>query len=234
MFDRSSCERSGCGLFDSDTLSDDELDMTILPRIYPITDTAVSGLSHTEQVKRLIDGGARLIQLRDKHGAPQDFLRDSETALTTARQNNVRIIINDRVDIAMAVVADGVHLGQSDMPVKAARSLLGPQAIIGYSTHNVAQAKQAVILPVDYVAFGPVFSTRTKLDHEPVVGLSQLREIKDILDQIPLVAIGGITEANLSQAFGAGANSVALIADLLKEPNKIAEKLKRMLSIARD
>jgi thiamine-phosphate pyrophosphorylase len=120
------------------------------------------------------------------------------------------------------------------MPVKAARSLLGPQAIIGYSTHNVAQAKQAVILPVDYVAFGPVFSTRTKLDHEPVVGLSQLREIKDILDQIPLVAIGGITEANLSQAFGAGANSVALIADLLKEPNKIAEKLKRMLSIARD
>jgi len=205
-----------------------------LPRIYPITDTAVSGLSHTEQVKRLIDGGATFIQLRDKHGAPKDFLRDAETALSTARQNNVRIIINDRVDIAMVISADGVHLGQSDMPVEAARALLGPLAIIGYSTHNVAQAEHAATLPADYIAFGPIFDTRTKRDHEPVVGLHQLHDVRAVLGQIPLIAIGGITEDNLSQALDAGASSVAVIADLLTEPNKIAEKLKRMLGISRN
>jgi thiamine-phosphate pyrophosphorylase len=235
VFDVSPFERSGCGLFDSDALSDDELDMTSsVPRIYPITDTAISGLSHTEQVKRLIDGGATFIQLRDKHSAPKDFLRDAETALSTARQNDVRIIINDRVDIAMAVAADGVHLGQTDMPVEAARALLGPQAIVGYSTHNLAQAEHAATLPADYVAFGPIFDTRTKRNHEPVVGLNRLHDVKAILGQIPLVAIGGITEENLSQALDAGANSVAVIADLLTEPNKIAEKLKRMLATPRD
>jgi len=185
-------------------------------------------------VKRLIDGGATFIQLRDKRGAPKDFLRDAETALATARQNNVRIIINDRVDIAMAIAADGVHLGQSDMPIDSARLLLGPQAIIGYSTHNLGQVQRAATTPADYVAFGPIFDTQTKRDHERVVGLNRLRDVKDVLGQIPLVAIGGVTEENLGQAFDAGANSVALIADLLAEPNKIAQKLKRMLAIAQD
>jgi len=152
--------------------------MTIsLPRIYPITDTVISGLSHTEQVKRLIEGGATFIQLRDKHGAPKDFLHDAEAAIAVARQNNVRIVINDRVDIAMALGADGVHLGQSDMPVDAARRLLGPEPIVGFSTHNLLQVEKAARLPVDYVAFGPLFGTRTKRDHEPVVGLDHLREV---------------------------------------------------------
>jgi thiamine-phosphate pyrophosphorylase len=205
-----------------------------LPRIYPITDIAISGLSHTEQVKRLIDGGATFIQLRDKHSAPRDFLGDAEAALTVARRNNSRIIINDRVDIAKAVDADGVHLGQSDMPVAAARDLLGPQAIIGFSTHNLVQAEVAVTFSADYVAFGPIFDTRTKRDHEPVVGLNRLREAKSLLGDLPLVAIGGITEANSRRAFDAGADSVAVISDLLKDPSKIAEKLKRMLAAAAD
>jgi thiamine-phosphate pyrophosphorylase len=191
-------------------------------------------LSHTEQVKRLIDGGATLVQLRDKHGAPKDFVRDAEAALAVARRNNVRIVINDRVDIAMAVDADGVHLGQSDLPVEAARALLGPQAMIGFSTHNIAQVEFAATLPVDYVAFGPVFDTRTKRDHEPVVGLDRLREVKNLLTEIPLVTIGGVTEENFSRALAGGADSVAVISDLLKEPSKIAEKLRRMLSDARD
>jgi len=208
--------------------------MLSLPRIYPITDTPVSRLSHTEQVKRLIDGGATFIQLRDKLAPPKDFLREAEAALAVARRNNVRIIINDRVDIAMAVDADGVHLGQSDMPVDAARALLGAEAIIGYSTHNLAQVELATTLPVDYVAYGPVFDTLTKRDHEPLVGLSQLREVKDALRERPLVAIGGITEANFTTALNAGADSVAIISDILREPNKIAEKLKRILAIAGD
>jgi thiamine-phosphate pyrophosphorylase len=209
--------------------------MTIsLPRIYPITDTAGSGLSHAEQVKRLIDGGATLIQLRDKHAAPRDFLRDAEAALAIARPNNVRIIINDRADIAMVVAADGVHLGQTDMPVDAARALLGPQAVIGFSTHNFAQAELAATLPVDYVAYGPIFDTITKRDHEPVVGLSRLREMKALLGKTPLVGIGGITEANFTITLEAGADSVAVISTLLKDPNKIGEKLKRMLAISSD
>lgn len=209
--------------------------MTIsLPRIYPITDKAVSGLSHTEQVERLIDGGATFIQLRDKLAAPKDFLRDAEAALAVARRNNVRIIINDRVDIAMAVGADGVHLGQSDMPLDAARSLLGPQAIIGFSTHNIAQVEVAATLSADYVAFGPIFETRTKHDHEPVVGLNQLRSVKQILGSTPLVVIGGLTEKNSHSALDAGADSVAVVSDLLKEPSKIAEKLKRMLTVSTD
>jgi len=209
--------------------------MTIsLPRIYPITDTAVSGLSHTEQVKRLIDGGATLIQLRDKHAAPKALVRDAEAAIIVAEQNHVSIIINDRVDVAMTVGADGVHLGQSDMPVEAARALLGPRRIIGFSTHNLAQALAAATLPADYVAFGPVFDTHTKRDHEPVVGLNRLREVKNLLGDIPLVAIGGITEENSLSALEAGADSVAVISDLLKDPSKIAEKLKRMLTVAAD
>jgi len=205
-----------------------------LPRIYPITDRAVSGLSHTEQVKRLIDGGATLVQLRDKHGAPKDFVRDAEAALAVARRNNVRIVINDRVDIAMAVDADGVHLGQADLPVEAARALLGPQVMIGFSTHNIAQVEFAATLPVDYVAFGPVFDTRTKRDHEPVVGLDRLREVKTLLAEIPLVTIGGVTAENFSSALANGADSVAVVSDLLKEPSKIAKKLRLMLFDAHD
>ena len=208
--------------------------MTIsLPRIYPITDTAVSGLSHMEQVQRLIDGGATLIQLRDKHAAPKDFVREAEAAMTVARRNQVRIIINDRVDVAMAVDAAGVHLGQSDMPVEAARALLGGQRIIGFSTHNIAQVEGAATLSVDYVAFGPIFETHTKREHEPLVGLNRLRVVKELLAE-PLVAIGGITEENMRSALAMGADSVAVISDLLKEPSKIAEKLKRMLAASPD
>ena len=207
--------------------------MTIsLPRIYPITDTAVCGLSHTEQVRRLLDGGATLIQLREKVSSARDFIRDAEEALAIARPHKVRIIINDRVDVALALNADGVHLGQSDMPVEAARNLLGRQSIIGFSTHNLAQIEHAITLPVDYIAFGPVFATQTKNDHEPVVGLNHLREIKDTISDKPLVGIGGITEQNFAGALAAGADSVAVISDLLKEPAKIAEKLARMLALA--
>ncbi|HEY8205379.1 MAG TPA: thiamine phosphate synthase [Pyrinomonadaceae bacterium] len=199
-----------------------------LPRIYPITDITVSGLSHAEQVSRLIDGGAALIQLRDKHSWPKDFLREAEAALEIARRNNVRVIINDRVDIALALDADGVHLGQSDMPVDAARALLGSESIIGFSAHNIAQVERASALPVNYIAFGPIFDTHTKSDHEPVVGLPQLSVAKQILTETPLVAIGGIAGDNFLETLRAGADSVAIISHLLSEPAKIAQKLKQM------
>lgn len=206
------------------------------PRVYPITDTHLSGLSHAQQVARLVEGGASLIQLRDKHAAPREFYREAAAALRVARAYNARLIINDRVDIALALGADGVHLGQADLPVKAARSLLGHHAIIGFSTHSAEQAQLATSLPVDYIAFGPVFATTTKQNPEPVAGLAELREVSEAWGRIarpmPLVAIGGIAVSNLRQAIDAGADSLAVIAALLADPMKIVENTKEMFALA--
>lgn len=200
-----------------------------LPRVYPITDTRLSGLSHADQVARLIDGGAKLIQLREKYATPLEFYRDAKAALGIAREHGVRLIINDRVDIALALKADGTHLGQTDIPAEAARRLLGRGAILGISTHNIPQAIAAAKLPVDYVAFGPIFETATKEDLDPVAGLEGLRALRATVGNIPLVAIGGITPANADKVFGAGADAVAIIAGLLADPARTAENMRRML-----
>lgn len=203
-----------------------------LPKVYPITDTQLSGLSHAEQVARLIEGGASLIQLRDKHAAPREFYREAAAALQVARAHNARLIINDRVDIALALKADGVHLGQTDLPVEAARSLLGKDAIIGFSTHNTQQAQLATSMPVDYIAFGPVFPTSTKQNPDPVAGLVALREVRAITRSLLLVAIGGITFANALEAVNAGADSLAVIGAMVVDPIRIAENTKKMFALA--
>ena len=202
-----------------------------LPKVYPITDTYLSGMSHAEQVARLIEGGATLIQLRDKHAAPREFYREAAVALQIARAHNAKLIINDRVDIALALKADGVHLGQTDIPAEAARRLLGTEAIIGFSTHNPEQAKLATALPVDYLAFGPIFQTSTKENPDPVAGLIALREVGTIKGSLPLVAIGGITRANAVEVLKAGADAVAVIAELVADPTKIAENMSKMLAL---
>jgi thiamine-phosphate pyrophosphorylase len=202
-----------------------------LPKIYPITDTRLSGLSHAEQVARLIEGGASLIQLRDKLSAPREFYREAAAALQIARDHGARLIINDRVDIALALKADGVHLGQTDIPVAAARRLLGKEAIIGFSTHNIEQAKLATNLPVNYLAFGPIFPTSTKENPEPVAGLVALSEVATSKGSLPLVAIGGITLENAREVLKAGADTVAVIAELVADPRKIAENTSRMLAL---
>lgn len=202
-----------------------------LPKVYPITDTQLSGLSHAEQVRRLISGGARLIQLRDKHASPREFYQQAATALQVAREHNVKLIVNDRVDLALAIRADGVHLGQTDIPVEAARRLLGPAAIIGFSTHNIAQASLARALPVDYLAFGPVFETSTKQNPDPVAGLHTLRDVRDAIGSLPLVAIGGITLSNSTDVLTAGADSLAIISALIADPEHIPENMAKMLSL---
>ena len=187
--------------------------MFSLPKLYPITDTRLAGLSHAEQVERLAAGGATLIQLRDKSASPRDFYEAALAAMEIARALNVLIIINDRVDVAAAVRADGVHLGQDDLPPDRARALLSPDVIIGFSTHNLKQAMEADSTSADYIAFGPVFQTSTKENPDPVVGLDQLAEIKRRVSK-PLVAIGGITLERASSVIEAGAASVAVISDL--------------------
>jgi thiamine-phosphate pyrophosphorylase len=203
-----------------------------LPKIYPITDRQLSGLSHAEQIQRLIDGGATFVQLREKHLPPIDFLHEAEAASRVANDNRVTLIINDRVDIAMSSAARGVHLGQDDMPAEAARRLVRDDALIGLSTHTQPQMEAAVRLPIDYVAFGPVFTTPTKPDHDPTVGLEQLRAVRKIAADFPLVAIGGITAANVQSVLAAGADSVAVISSVVGEPAKIEQNMRRMLELA--
>ena len=193
-----------------------------LPRIYPITDTTISGLSHSEQIERLAAGGATLIQLREKRASPREFYRMALDAMTVARRLGVQIIVNDRVDIAVAVNADGVHLGQDDLPPDKARLLMGEGRIIGFSTHSLEQAIAAESLPIDYLALGPVFNTPSKEKPDPVVGISAIIEIKPQITK-PLVAIGGITLDAVSQVISAGADSVAIISDLLSAKD-IAEQ----------
>ncbi len=199
-----------------------------LPKLYPITDARLSGLSHAEQVSRLCAGGATFIQLREKHLSPREFYEATEAALDVVRAHtDVRLIVNDRADIALALGADGVHLGQHDLDPVAARRLLGTNFIIGYSTHTVAQAIEASRLPLDYIALGPIFPTQTKENPDPTVGLEALRRVRDSIDpSVALVAIGGITRDNAPLALQAGADSVAVISALLSTPDKIIERTK--------
>ena len=185
-----------------------------LPRIYAITDVSISGLSHAEQVALLADGGATLVQIREKHAPPLQFYEQAKAAMAVAREHGVQIIINDRVDVALAVGADGVHLGQDDLPPEAARRLLGDNAVIGCSTHSLSQALEVTKLPVDYIAIGPIFQTSTKENPSPVVGLDGLRVVREAIGKLPLVAIGGITPANIEEVIEAGADAVAMIRGL--------------------
>jgi thiamine-phosphate pyrophosphorylase len=188
----------------------------MLPLVYPITDTKISGLSHADQVAILAGAGATFVQLREKRLAALDFFDDAKAASAVARNAGVRLIINDRVDVALALGTPvGVHLGQDDLPPEAARKLLGNDAIIGYSTHNIFQATAAANLPVDYIAIGPIFQTGTKTNPDPVVGLDGLRAVRYAVGNIKLVAIGGITTENAPSVIEAGADSVALISALL-------------------
>lgn len=206
----------------------------VLPKLYPITDPYLSGLSHTVQITRLIAGGATFIQLRDKHASRRALFDDAEQAIRIARSHDAKLILNDRVDLAMALGVDGVHLGQDDIPPEAARRLLGPSALIGYSTHSVEQAVRASSLPIDYLAIGPIFPTSSKENPDPVVGLEGLRRVRAAIGQMPMVAIGGITLANAKEVVSAGADSVAVIGDLLADPSAIETRTHDFLSILSD
>ena len=205
--------------------------MLTLPKVYAITDTTVSGLSHAEQLRQLINGGIQLIQLREKRLAPGDWIDDAISAATTARENEVILIVNDRVDIALAIDADGVHLGQTDMPAEAARRLLGPKKIIGVSTHTVEQARNALSQPIDYIAFGPIFPTFTKADPDEVTGVERLSEIRNIVGEMPLVAIGGIDHSNATEVIAAGSDSVAVISCLLNGDRSISKASHELTAI---
>ena len=204
----------------------------MVPQIYPITDARISGLSHLEQVKLLIAGGATCIQLREKYASPREFYEQAVECVAFARVRRVKIIINDRADIALMSEADGVHLGQDDMPPEAARRLLGDGKIIGYSTHSVEQAIEAAKLAVDYIAIGPVFQTDTKTNPDPVVGVEGIAAVRTAIGIVPLVVIGGIDLSNIAAVLDAGADSVAMIGAILTHPLGIEQAMREAVIAA--
>ena len=162
-----------------------------------------------------LDGGARFLQLRAKTLPSGAFLDICDAVVSLAREAGALVIVNDRVDLAKLSGASGVHVGQDDLPVAEARALLDEQAIVGFSTHAVAQVKTALSQPSTYVAVGPVFGTRTKDTGYEAVGLQLVSEAARLCSQRPVVAIGGITLENAPSVIEAGAACVAVIGDLL-------------------
>lgn len=208
-----------------------------IPRLYPIIDYSCFA-TKPDPVSavlafgdELIKAGATLIQYRDKVSPPQKVLSMCRE-LRRITRNRAVLIINDYPDLCLASEADGVHVGQDDLSPTAVRGVF--QAAkrddlwIGYSTHNLDQAREAGGMPIDYLAVGPVFSTSSKVNPDPVIGLDSVRKIKQSTAK-PLVAIGGITRSNCRQVREAGADSVAVISDLLESPVKAVEDFLRIL-----
>jgi len=185
--------------------------MTSLRRLYAISDASFGDPVRLAQA--LFDGGARLVQVRNKKASARSLFNQVESILKRAPAD-ASVIVNDRVDVARITGAAGVHLGQRDIGVVEARRILGPGQIIGFSTHNLEQALAASKLPADYIAVGPIFPTSTKLDAEPVVGLEKLATICKAV-QKPVVAIGGIRLENAAEVLAAGPHSIAVVSDLL-------------------
>lgn len=195
------------------------------PRLYPILDAdlvlrevAADPAQRRERlthlVRELADAGVRILQYRNKRDNDAQVLDDARVIREAASQtgpNRMRLILNDRVALVTAAGWDGVHLGQEDLPPREARALVGPEAIVGLSTHNESQIRAADREPVDYIAIGPVFATGSKANPDPVIGLDGVRRARALTAR-PLVAIGGITAETAQAVIEAGADSIALIA----------------------
>ncbi len=202
-----------------------------IPRLYAVIDAAQTRKrSPATILKILLSAGVRLIQYRDKRGPSRKLFENSRQLASRARQANALFIVNDRADIARVVDADGVHVGQDDLLVELARRVVGAGKLIGCSAHLLSQVVEANRSSADYIAFGPVFPTQSKEKPDPVVGLEGLREARKLTPK-PLVAIGGITVRNAPAAIEAGADSVAVIRDLLEgsDPGARAREFLRVL-----
>jgi len=208
-----------------------------LPRFYPIIDAArfsaepdgLQALVHF--ALELVEGGASLIQYRNKSGGAREILVQGRE-LRRAVQERAMLIMNDRTDLCLATAFDGVHLGQDDLSPASARQIFQqagrPGLWIGFSTHNPGQVREAEGLPVTYIAIGPVFATNSKTNPDPVVGLEGIRHARQLTAR-PLVAIGGITRQNCGSVINAGADAVAVISDVVESPRTSSKEFLRLL-----
>lgn len=203
-----------------------------LPRLYAIIDVSCFGAPLTtaaliDYARELAAGGVTLIQYRNKTGGPREMLGHARE-LRRALPRNVTLVMNDRADLCLAADCDGMHAGQDDLSPAAARAIIGPGKLVGISTHTLEQLRQADTDAVDYIAFGPMFATSSKRNPDAVVGLEGFRRARAATAK-PLVAIGGITRTNARWVVDAGADSIAVIADLVGSPRQAAEEFLRIV-----
>jgi thiamine-phosphate pyrophosphorylase len=208
----------------------------LFPALYAILDASPefssgSALSIAEIALRLSEGGVELFQYRDKRGSGRRIQENSQELCDRLGPNRIRVIVNDRADIAAMTGAGGVHVGQEDLPVEDARKICGAPLWVGVSTHNLEQLRAADATSADYIAVGPVFPTGTKANPDPVVGLEFLRAARRITRK-PLVAIGGITVESAGDVYQAGADSIAVIRDLMAASDP-AQRAREYLAIAK-
>jgi len=203
-----------------------------LPRFYPILDPAAAeaaGIAPLDLARIWVDAGVEIVQFRHKGAWNRRAFHLAAALGEIVQGAGARYIVNDRADVALLIRADGVHLGQDDLPPRAARRLLGEERLVGFSTHNSEQLSSVDAEPADYLALGPIFATLSKRRPDPQVGLGRLARLRSRTPK-PLAAIGGIRRSNAADVFAAGADSIAVISDLLDHP---ARAVREWLEAAR-
>jgi thiamine-phosphate pyrophosphorylase len=190
----------------------------VLPRLYVILDAALVTVPEIEIARELAAAGVRLLQYRNKNASARQLLASSRALASVLLPLGVTFFVNDRSDVAFLSGASGVHVGQEDLDVEQARSLVGPDRFVGVSTHNLGQFRLAADSSADYIAVGPIFATKSKANPDPVVGTGFVRQVR-ALTRKPIVAIGGITLERAAEVVEAGADSVAVISDILGAPD---------------
>jgi thiamine-phosphate pyrophosphorylase len=203
----------------------------LFPALYAIIDPSFAPEPLVGFMLKLAEAGVELIQLRDKRATARRVYEEASEFVARVAPRGVRIIVNDRPDIAVMVGAGGVHVGQEDLPVEEARRMCGRSLWVGISTHNIEQFREAALTSADYIAVGPIFPTAAKENSDPVVGIDFVRAVRRLTPK-PIVAIGGITVESAADVFRAGADSVAVIRDLLSAPDPVG-RAREYLEIAR-
>jgi thiamine-phosphate pyrophosphorylase len=202
----------------------------VLPPLYMILDAALLTSPEIEVAKNLNDAGVRLFQYRNKHGSTREIFQASSGLAAELAERGALFFVNDRPDIAFLSGANGVHVGQGDLPAGEARAVMGKGKLLGISTHNLEQFRAAAATDADYIALGPVFATDSKANPDPVVGTAMIQLARKLTPK-PIVAIGGITFERAREVIEAGADSIAVISDVLraKDPAKRAQQFLDLL-----
>jgi thiamine-phosphate pyrophosphorylase len=201
----------------------------VLPRLYVILDSALLKNSTRDCAQELAAAGVRLLQYRNKSASARKLLKTSRELVSSLESSRAVLIVNDRPDVAALSGAKGVHVGQDDLDAEQARAVVGKEMWVGTSTHNLEQFRRAAATSADYIAVGPIFATTSKANPDPVVGVELIREVRALTDK-PIVGIGGITLERAKAVIDAGADSVAVISDILLAKNP-SERARQYLDV---
>ena len=204
----------------------------MIPALYAILSGDVFFGDPSDWARRLAEAGVQLIQYRDKLASSSHLLAAARRLAALASELHFRLIINDRADISVLAGAAGVHVGQDDLPVESARRICGPGCWVGVSTHNLEQFRAAAATSADYIAVGPIFPTATKQKPDPVVGVEFIRQVRPLTPK-PIVAIGGITAERAAEVYAAGADSLAVAADLASAPDLLTRVTSYLRAVKR-